>query len=278
MSGPVPATDISPADRAALKHAVELLERSSFAMKVADLAGQPVQKIIGFLPGRVRRYVMKPVESAIYKCLEIAVNSLDDVPEGAVAEPPSRWMPRLMTGLTGGISGFFGGLALPLELPVTTTLMLRSIAEIARHAGEDLKSMETGMACLEVFALGDTHGTHRSDVTYYTTRAALAKLASDAVAAVSQRGTVDATSPAVMHMVAEVAQRFGWAVSERAAASAMPMIGALGGATANVLFVQHYQRLAEGHFLVRRLERHYGEAEVQTLYRQIARDKAPARS
>lgn len=264
---------VEPADRVALRHAVGLLERSSFAMKVADLAGQPVQKIIGFLPARARRQLMKPVEAAIYKSLEIAINSLDEVPEGSPVAPPSRWMPRVMTGLTGGISGFFGGFALPLELPVTTTLMLRSIAEIARHCGEDLASMEAGMACLEVFALGgDARGDHRTDVVYYTTRAALAKLTADAVTAVSQRGAVDATTPAVMRMVAEIAQRFGWAVSERAAASAMPMIGALGGATANVLFVQHFQRLAEGHFQIRRLERRYGEDVIQSLYRAIARD------
>jgi hypothetical protein len=37
-----------------------------------------------------------------------------------------------------------------------------------------------------------------------------------------------------------------------------------------VLFMSHFQQIAEGHFTVRRLERHYGGAPVQSLYRSIA--------
>jgi hypothetical protein len=55
-------------------------------------------------------------------------------------------------------------------------------------------------------------------------------------------------------------------VSERAAASALPVIGALGGATVNVLFMNHFQRVAQGHFMVRRLERQYGRDVVRELY------------
>ncbi len=46
----------------------------------------------------------------------------------------------MAAGVTGGVSGFFGLAALPVELPVTTTLMLRAIADIARHNGEDLST------------------------------------------------------------------------------------------------------------------------------------------
>jgi hypothetical protein len=46
-------------------------------------------------------------------------------------------------------------LALPIEVPLTTTLMLQSIADIARHYGQDLRRPESRIACQEVFALGD---------------------------------------------------------------------------------------------------------------------------
>ena len=46
----------------------------------------------------------------------------------------------------------------------------------------------------------------------------------------------------------------------------VPLIGAAGGAGVNLLFIAHFQRMARGHFIVRRLERAHGRAEVQRAY------------
>jgi len=176
----------------------------------------------------------------------------------------------VMTGITGGVGGLFGAAALPIELPLTTILMLQSIADIARHHGEDLKQLETRLACLEVFALADRRSDKRADVGYYATRSILTQLTADLTSLVVRHGTIDAASPVVTRVAGELAGRFGIAVSERAAASALPIVGALGGATVNVLFMSHFQQIAEGHFIVRNLERHYGSATVQQLYRSIS--------
>jgi hypothetical protein len=58
-------------------------------------------------------------------------------------------------------------------------------------------------------------------------------------------------------------------VAERVAASAVPIAGAIGGATVNVVFTRHYQQLARGHFAVRALERRYGYGVVQRAYDRI---------
>lgn len=55
-----------------------------------------------------------------------------------------------MAGINGSVSGFFGLAASPLELSVTTTLMLREFADIARYHGEDLSSLEARLACIVV--------------------------------------------------------------------------------------------------------------------------------
>jgi hypothetical protein len=60
----------------------------------------------------------------------------------------------VVTGVSGGLGGLFGVLALPIEVPLTTTLMLQSIADIARHYREDLRRPVSRIACQEVFALG----------------------------------------------------------------------------------------------------------------------------
>jgi EcsC protein family len=271
MSAPRDSAALAPTDRAALVRAVQLLERTSLAVRFAEIAGQPVNRILGLLPSVANRRLTGILEGALRECLTVALDSLDDTP----TLPPSPWLSKVMAGMTGGLGGFIGLPALALELPLTTMFMLQSIAEIARHQGEDLKRAETGLACLEVFALGDRRAARnssakRADIGYYATRAMLAKFTADLAACVVQRQAVDAASPVATRMVSEIASRFGLAVSERAAASALPIVGALGGATVNMVFMDHFQQIAQGHFVVRRLERRYGGETVRGLYHELA--------
>jgi hypothetical protein len=66
--------------------------------------------------------------------------------------------------------------------------------------------------------------------------------------------------------VTRIAQRFGVAVADKAAAQLVPVLGAAGGAAINALFIDHYQATARAHFSVRRLVRTYGEEEVRRAY------------
>jgi hypothetical protein len=59
-------------------------------------------------------------------------------------------------------------------------------------------------------------------------------------------------------------------VSQKLAAQAIPLIGALGGAAVNYAFVEHFQEIARGHFTVRRLERAYGKDNVRREYERLA--------
>ncbi|HRZ21620.1 MAG TPA: EcsC family protein, partial [Bacteroidales bacterium] len=59
---------------------------------------------------------------------------------------------------------------------------------------------------------------------------------------------------------------FGIQITEKAAAQAIPAIGAAGGALINTIFMDHFQDMAKGHFIVRRLERKYGKEAIQDLY------------
>jgi len=49
----------------------------------------------------------------------------------------------------------------------------------------------------------------------------------------------------------------------------MPILGAVGGALINLLFINHFQSAARGHFIVRRLERKYGEELVKREYEKV---------
>jgi hypothetical protein len=67
----------------------------------------------------------------------------------------------------------------------------------------------------------------------------------------------------------QIAARFGVAVTHKAMAQAVPLLGAAGGAAINYAFIHHFQSLATGHFTMRRLERKYGEELVRTHYNKI---------
>jgi len=220
-------SSVSAHDHAAVTRAAGLLENTSFSMKVAGLVGRPVTHALDMLPHIANRQLARVIESAILKCLGIAIDSLEGTPPNA----PSRWVPRVTTGVTGGLGGLFGAFALPIELPLKTTLMLQSIADIARHYGEDLSRPEARLACLEVFALGGRRSGKRADIGYYATRSVLAQLTADLAAIIVQRQTVDATSPIAARIVHEITSRFGVAVSERVGASALPIIGAQASGT-----------------------------------------------
>jgi hypothetical protein len=52
------------------------------------------------------------------------------------------------------------------------------------------------------------------------------------------------------------------------------LVGAASGAALNLVFINHFQKAARGHFIVRRLERAYGLPLVRARYAELtlARD------
>jgi hypothetical protein len=259
---------LPPSHQRALQRAIMNLENQDFASRLADYAGRPINRALRLMPKVAADRINKVAEVAILKSLNIAIRSI----EPRSKRPPAHRASSVLAGVSGGVSGFFGLAALPIELPVTTTLMLRAIADIARHHGEDLSTLEARLACVEVFALGapgartGPDAVRRADAGYYASRALVSRLASDATSIFLERGVANLSAPVVGGLVTEIAARFGVVVTERSAASALPVLGAVGGATVNVIFMNHFQRVARGHFAIRQLERQYGPHVVRRLY------------
>ncbi len=275
-----PARRLAQAHEKALARAVKELEFNGLASKIGNYAGQPAQKVFSRLPGPAARILNRAIEKAVLQSLDIAIRLLDPNDR----KKPMPALTAAFTGLAGGLSGLAGFAGLPFELPVTTLLMLRSIAAIARHMGEDLSTVEARLACVAVFAFGGTKG--EAEVGYYASRALLGKLASDVSSLMLERGVAAAAAPAAASAAAtpalasfagEVTTRFSATVWERAAASAAPLIGALGGASLNVIFTNHFNAIAWSHFTIRRLERIYGEEFVRAHYVRLRSERAKAK-
>jgi hypothetical protein len=256
----------------ALAAAAATLENPNLAARIADYAGAPINRVLALLPKAADKGLSKAAEAAMMRCLKTAIQTLDDKQE----RKPKPWLSSVAAGVTGGVSGLVGIAALPVELPVTATLMLRSVASIARHKGEDLSRPEPRLACVQVFGLGSRATGRRApgppssggrgDVGYFAARAMLSRLSGGAVAEIVQRGALQVSSPMAGSLLSELVSRYSLVVSDRVAASALPVVGALGGATINVIFMNHFQRIAEAHFTVRSLERRYGFDTVHRHY------------
>ena len=257
-------TTLGKADLADLKRAKALLENPGLAAKLSSMLGSPVEKGVKMLPASWQRGVHKTTEAALMKALEVAVTSLGERPRSASQDR----FHRMAAAASGAAGGAFGLAALSWELPLSTTLMLRSIADIAASEGENPRHLETKLACLTVYALGSTKD-RRDNATesgYFAARAALASAVTEASAHLAKKGLSKSGAPALVRLVAAIGARFGIVVSEKAAVQAIPIIGAAGGAMVNTVFIGHYQDMARGHFIVRRLEKIHGAEPVRAAY------------
>jgi hypothetical protein len=273
-----PTSPLSPDDLRFLSDAAQYLERPGFLMKVANLVGKPAEGVLRALPARAQAMVGDMTNSALDRSLRWAVRSLPD--EGSPA--PLRWSlasgPRFhlaMTATTGAVGGLFGLAGAALEIPATTTLMLRSIAEIAARNGSDLRDPQTRLECLCVFSFGSPD-LETMESAYFTSRFGMALAVRDAALYIARHGSQEigtavsrGAAPALVRFINQIATRFQVVITEKLAAQAVPIAGAAMGSLINAAFTDHFNRVAEFHFGIVRLERRHGQEPVQAAYREV---------
>ena len=263
---PMPYTPLSNEELNELRYAKMLLDNPGFAARLAGFLGSPLEKGFQMLPKDWTDQLNKSVRRALFKALDVAVASLGE----KAPQHSSDFMHKVMVGASGTIGGAFGLASVAFELPISTTIMLRSIADISRSEGFDISAIETKLNCLEVFALGGrSEVDDAAESAYWTVRAGLGKALNEAASHIGRRGVVDRAAPAIVRFISAISSRFGVVVTEQAAAKAVPVIGAASGAIINVLFIDHFQDMARGHFIIKRLEAKYGTGTVESAYHQV---------
>lgn len=255
---PVPAA--LPADaHAELDSAVAILEGISLPARLASVIGSSVEALKRNLPAPVQRLL----ESTLRRALETALKTALRTQPGHPATPVSEtWLHRGALAAAGAAGGALGLPGTLLELPVSTTLLLRQVAAIASEQGEDLSDPAVHAECLKVFALGGREPSDDSaESGYFAMRLALAEsLKSAAGRSLGQM---------IPGLLGAVASRFGGPVAFKVSAQAAPLIGAAAGASVNLAFLEHYRAIATAHFTVRRLERRHGAALVRAAYESL---------
>ncbi|MDO5552919.1 MAG: EcsC family protein [Planctomycetia bacterium] len=264
-----------------LHEAAKFFESPSLLMRIADMTGKPLELItsqLKGLPGPGSQLVQK----AFGALCKVSCQSVQVSPKRMTFTEACResgdgaFFHRVGTGITGAAGGFFGFAGLGVELPVTTGIMFRSIANIASNFGEDLTKEEVRLNCMSVFSYGGTNAsgtTSQLDSTYYTARVLMTQMINKTAQAVAGKSAaaiammVEREScPVLVRLLMTIAQRFGIVISEKLVLQSLPLFGALSGATINYAFTGYFNDVAKYHFGIRYLDRKYDIETVQAVY------------
>lgn len=258
--------ELSEQDLEDLKYAKSLLANPGLAAKITNALGTPIEKGFDLLPKGWYEIVDKSTNKALQAAAVSALFTLDKNKR----QDSANKLHKVMAAGIGAAGGFWGLPALTVELPLSTTVMLRSIADIARSEGHSLHDPLTKVGCIEVFAFG---GSDKNDdaveTGYFAVRTALAKAVNDAAKHIAAKGMAEKSAPTLVKLMTQISSRFGVQVTEKIAAQSVPLIGAVGGAVINTLFIDHFQAMARGHFIILRLENKYGVEPIRKLYDSV---------
>lgn len=255
-----------------LSNAKSKLENLGLIMQGLNIVGNQLEKGIKLIPKKQLNWISGKVNNVLIAIIEANLRTLS---KGKIKTSPSNKTYKAAVFASGFGFGFLGAFGFAADLMLSTKFMMRSIMDIARSKGEDINEIETQLSCLQVFALG---GNSKDDdgieTSYYGTRIALSSAIKMASMYVAENGIAKilekmALGSPLMKVISKIASRYEVAAVEKFAVEGIPIAGAVGGATINWIFINHFQRIAEAHFTVRQLERKYGAEFIQEKYNEI---------
>lgn len=217
------------------------------AIQLLNLLGGQAEGLLDRLPEGIRNRLGDGTETALKLAMQTAHRS-----RGIVAEQPG-WITRAVTTAMGAAGGFGGLPSAMAELPLTTTILLRAIQDVAVEHGFDPAEQGVQFDCIQVFASAGPMGNDDgADLAFLSTRVAV-------------------TGATVQALITRVAPRLATVLGQKLAAQAVPVLGAGAGAVANYAYTSYYQQMAQVNFGLRRLaieaDREHGElvAEFRAL-------------
>ena len=239
-----------PIDKAAVTARLDALARrharaGNLGIQVLNVIGGRAEALLDRLPDGVRGRLEAGTQHALETAMGAAHRS-----RGVVGTQPG-WLSRAVTTAMGAAGGF-GGLPSALaELPITTTILLRAIQDVASEYGFDPAEEGVRFDCVQVFAAaGPLDHDDGADLAFLTTRVAV-------------------TGKAMQALISKVAPRLSVVLGQKLAAQTVPVLGAAAGAATNYAFTSYYQQMAHVHFGLRRLaiEANMSHADVLEAFR-----------
>lgn len=263
-------------ERKFVEEAKHFLEKEALLISITNSIGKPLDSIMKKLPPGNERRIASAVDLALRKSLDIAIRSTPGSGGHSFAESlaKSNLHRHAHTGVTtvsGAVEGFFGLAGAIVELPVSTTLIMRNIVSIAKDFNFNPSTPDVALECLYVLTMGSKkQSDDQMDSAYYTARLGFLMAMNNATSIFKGVGMV--VGPQVARFLSLVGKQFGVSVTQKMMAEALPVIGAFSGAGINALFTDYFGRAARFHFGMLELEKRYGSENVQKIYNGIALD------
>ncbi len=202
---------------------------SGLGIELLNLIGAQGETLLDRLPPAARAGLDSATLAALTQAMKAAQGSRRIVPKGSSVLNTSV---ATALGAVGGIGGVSSALA---ELPITTTVLLRAIQDVAVQYGFDPEAESVQFDCIQVFsAAGPLEKDDGADLAFVSTRLAL-------------------TGGAMQVLIARVAPKLAVVLGQKLAAQAVPLLGAVAGAATNFAYTSYYQEIAHVHFGLRKL-------------------------
>lgn len=198
-------------------------------IRLLNMLGGQAEGLLDRLPPEVRRGLDGATETALQIAMQTAQGSRHAVPD------QKPWVNTAVTTAMGAAGGFGGLPAALVELPATTTMLLRAIQGVAAENGFDPSSESVMFDCIRVFAAaGPLETDDGADLGFVSLRLTL-------------------SGGAMQRLIATVAPRLASVLGQKLAAQTVPVLGAVAGAGTNYVYTRYYQQIAHVHFGLRRL-------------------------
>ncbi len=261
-----------------IKQAYDFLENQSLLMRIANQIGKPAEFFQNQLPEKYQNKVKTIVDESLKAIVKVAVSSIKsekkDISFVRGNTKSSKYFHTALATGSGAVGGFFGWFALPVEMPVSTAIIFRSIANTADQYGFDVNDPEIALECMYVFTMGSkSKDNSEMDSSYYTSRLAFSSVinrAAEYIATHSAKevmnGVNKGTAPGLVRFIAQIAAVFNVRVSEKLLASAVPIIGSVTSASLNAAFADYFCDAARYHFGLKSLEKIHGEKVIKEAY------------
>ncbi|GAB4553587.1 MAG: EcsC family protein [Ruegeria sp.] len=198
-------------------------------VKFLNRLGGSAESLLEQLPAPVRSGLTGATEQALWAAVRAANGSRRAVPD---QEP---WVNTIVATTMGAVGGTGGLTTALIELPVTTTMLLRAIQGAAAREGFDPSAENVRFDCVRVLsAAGPLSHDDGADLGFFSVRLTL-------------------TGPAIQKLIAAVSPKLSVALGQKLAAQTLPVLGAVAGGGINYVYSRYYQQIARVHFGLRRL-------------------------
>ncbi|OUR95729.1 hypothetical protein A9Q84_14605 [Halobacteriovorax marinus] len=260
------------------------LEEESVLIKISNILGKPLELLHQVLPENLETNITKYIHKSLTGALSIAMKTSKEDSSGKTFDEAikgtssKRILHNCLTATTGVLGGFFGEAGLIVELPITTTLIMRNIVEVGSQYEGLRSSPDFSLQCLEVFTLGSSKSSEDDalDSTYYSSRMAMSQVMRDGsqfIAANSAKVVLEnaqkGTASPILTFITRVAAQFELVVTEKMLAEMIPVVGAVSGAALNVAFTDYYGKASKYHFGIIYLEEKYGKNIIEDIYNDL---------